>query len=142
MIKKMPELKWNEYDLIECLGVLPEEDDFFTSHNFRLVKDELLLDMTIWQYESCIAISISKETDEIPFFSVHFLVRDEIIFINEKESAFLKFQDCFLVSSRFWMNEERMKPLNEKMDYFDKNDFPTKLDFELHVFPKIKLIFD
>jgi hypothetical protein len=138
----MPELKWNEYDFIECFGVLPEKEEFFTSHYFRVVKDELLLEMTIWQYESCIAISISKATDKIPFFSVHFLVRDEVVFINEKESAHLKFQDCILVSSRFWMYEERMKLSDKQSDYFDKETFPEKLDFELHSYPRIKLKFD
>lgn len=28
--KEMPELKWNEYEFIECLGVLPEVDDYST----------------------------------------------------------------------------------------------------------------
>jgi hypothetical protein len=133
----MPELRWNEYEVIECLGVLPEEEEFFASHYFRLIKDGLLLEMTIWQYESCIAISASKETDEKPFITLYFLVRDKVTFINEKNSAALKFQDCIVVSSRFWMYRE-----DENKDYFDKNIFPGKLDFELHVYPGIELKFD
>ena len=138
----MAELKWNEYDFIECLGVLPEKEEFFTSHYFRLVKDELLLQMTIWRYESCVAISISKEFDEKPFVTFYFLVRDEVIFINEKESSFLRFQDCVIVSNRFWMNQEIMKPFNQRNDYSNKDDFPSKINFELHVYPNLEIRFE
>ena len=133
----MPALKWNEYEFIECLGVLPEKEEFFTSHYFRLVKDDLLFEMTIWQYDSCIAVSISKADDEKSFITIHFLVRDKAVFVNEKTSMKLRFQDCMIVSNRFWMSRD-----DDKKDYFDKSKFPTKLDIELYTYPKIELKFE
>lgn len=138
----MPELKWNEYDFIECLGVLPEKEEFFTSHYFELSRDDLFLQITVWQHESCVAVSISKESDKQPFIIFHLLVRDEIIFINEKESSFLRFQNCIIVSSRFWMNREIVKLLDQQNDHSNKKDFPSKIDFELHVYPRLEIKFD
>ena len=132
----MPEFIWNEYEVIECLGVLPETEEFFTSHYYRLVKDELLLQMTIWQHESCIAISLSRESDESSFFTIYFIVRDFLEFINTKNFSSLKFRDSIIVSSRFWMYEE-----NDRKNYFDKDIFPTKLDIELCVYPKLQIKF-
>lgn len=130
----MPELVWSEHEVIECLGVLPETDEFFTSHYFKLVKDEFLLQMTIWQHESCIAFSISKEKDESPFISIYFVVRNNLEFINAKNFASLKFHDCIIVSSRFWVYEENK-------NFFDKDIFPTKLDLELCVYPRLEIKF-
>ena len=132
----MPEFIWNEYEVIECLGVLPETEEFFTSHYYRLVKDELLLQMTIWQHESCIAISLSRESDESSFFTIYFIVRDFLEFINTKNFSSLKFRASIIVSSRCWMYEE-----NDRKNYFDKDIFPTKLDIELCVYPKLQIKF-
>ncbi len=133
----MSELIWNEYEVIECLGVLPETEEFFTSYYFRLIKNGLVLEMTIWQFESCIAISISKETGDKPFVTIYILVRDKISFVSEKNSSYLVFRDCVVVSSRFWMHRDE-----ESKDYFNKNIFPSELDFELHVYPELELKFD
>ena len=129
----MSELKWNEYEVIECLGVLPEKEEFFTSYNFRFNKDGLFLEMTIWPYESCIALSISKESDEKPFMTIYFIVRDKLEFISAKNFASLQFLDALLVSSRFWMSRP------EKIqNYFDKNIFAKQTDFELIVYPRLE----
>ncbi len=133
----MPELICNEYEVIECLGVLPETEEFFTSHYFRLTKNELLLEITIWQHESCITISISKETDEKPFITIYFIVRDSLEFVNAKNFASLKFHNCVIVSSRFWMYQE-----DRKKNYFDKDIFPTELDIELCIYPRLEIKFN
>lgn len=126
----MPELKWNEYEVIECLGVLPEKEEFFTSHYFRLIENNLILEMTIWQYESLVAISISKETDEKPFITLYFIVRNEIRFINKKDFAALEFCDVVVVPIRFWMYENP--------DLFDKKVFATNFNFELTIYPQLE----
>jgi hypothetical protein len=136
-MNKMPELIWNEHEVIECLGVLPETEEFFSSHYFRLTKNELLLEITIWQYESFIAVSISKETDKEPFITLYFIVRDIVEFVSAKDFSSLKFRNCVIVSNEFWMFEE-----DEKNNYFDKDKFPTELDIELCIYPKLKLNFD
>ena len=132
----MPKLNWNEHEVVECLGVLSETEEFFVSHNFRLAKNDLFLEITIWQDESCVALSLSKENVEMPFLTIHFLVRDKIAFFSEKDVGFLKFQDCIIVSGRFYVYQK-----GESDDYFNKNKFSTELNIELHTYPRIELKF-
>lgn len=126
----MPELKWNETDVIECLGVLPETDEFFSSHSFLLNKDGLFINITIWQIESLVALSIAKDSKAVPFLDIHFVVRDRIDFINEKDYSSLIFRDCIVVSDQFWMYYK-----SDKNDVFDKTAFTWVTDLELTVYP-------
>ena len=97
----MPELKWNEYDFVECLGVLSKTDEFFCSHGFTIIKDGLKVDLTLWQYESLVVISIHQESNPKPFIEFSFIVRDKIKFMNEKSISQLIFCDCVFVENRF-----------------------------------------
>ena len=46
-----PMLVWNEFEFIECLEVLPEKDEEYeTSHVFRVQKNGLTLLLTIYQF--------------------------------------------------------------------------------------------
>jgi hypothetical protein len=38
-------LVWNEYDFVECLGVLPEVGDYETSHFYKVEKEGLRLEL-------------------------------------------------------------------------------------------------
>ena len=86
LIKVMPQLKWNEDDFIECLGVLPKTDEYFCSHSFVVIKDNLKLELTLWQYESLVAISLSQGNRQDAFLTLYFIVRENIKFLNEKNS--------------------------------------------------------
>ena len=128
---KMPELKWNEYEFIECLGVLPEVEDYSTKHHFKIEKNGLILEISIWQYESLITISLYKTENEIPFISLCFVVRDKIRYVNYKRGSFLEFADFLLVKNRGYYIEEG--------DVFVKSKFPMKLSLELTVEPEISI---
>ena len=129
----MPELKWNECDFIECLGVLPQTDEYFCSHSFVVIKDNLKLELTLWQYESLVSISLSKENRQAAFLTLYFIVREAVKFLNEKGFSALKFCDCVFVESRFWMNSEEYK-----IDFFDKNKVPTETNLLLSTYPKLE----
>ena len=129
MIKEMPELKWNDYEVIECLGVLPEIDDYSTGHHFKVEKSGLMLEMSIWQYESLIAISLYQTISEKPFITLWFVVRDKIRYINDKRGSFLEFTDFLIVKNRAYYIEEG--------DVFVESKFPMKLNLELTIEPEI-----
>lgn len=130
-IKKMPQLKWNEYEVIECLGVLPEVDDYNTKHHFKVEKNGLILEISIWQYESLLAISLYQTENEMPFITLWFVVRDKIRYVNYKRGSFLEFADFLLVKNRGYYIEEG--------DVFVKSKFPLKLNLELTVEPEISI---
>lgn len=125
----MPELKWNEYEIIECLGVLPTVDDYNTGHHFKLEKNGLFLKMSIWQYESLIAASLYQSGKENPFITFWFVVRDEIRYINDKRGSFLRFGNFLIVENRAYYIEQG--------DVFEESKFPMKLNLELTVEPEI-----
>lgn len=117
----MSQLKWNEPDFIECLGVLPEVDDYETGHHFKVEKDGLILNLSIWQYDSLFEISLFQPEKNVPFINFHLYVRDEIKFINDKRGYYLSFRDCAFVSSEYplssinFTNDERFKNLTMEL---------------------------
>lgn len=132
MIERMPELKWNEHEVIECLGVLPKVDDYETGHHFRVEKDEIILVLSIWQYDCLVEISLYQSNKKNPLINFHISVRDEIKFINDKRGSFLRFQDCSVISS--------MYPLTESMKFY-KMESPEFLNMALEVEPEIRIQF-
>jgi hypothetical protein len=128
---KMPQLKWNEYDFVECLGVLPKTEEYETDHFFRLKQDGLIVEMTIWQYESLIAISITQDKTEKPFLTFFFVVRDEVKFRNDKEGSRLEFIDSVIVPLRFYHLSEG--------NVFEKANYPTDISIELWIYPKLEI---
>lgn len=129
LIKKMPELKWNEYDFVECLGVLPEIDDYNTGHHFKVERNDLILEMSVWQHESLIALSLYQTEKRNSFLTVWFVVRGKIQYINDKRGSFLEFNDFFIVKNRGYYIEEG--------DVFEEPKFPMKLNIELTIEPEI-----
>lgn len=128
LIKIMPQLKWNEYEIIECLGILSKFDEEWVEYLFEVNIDRLILKLTVIDYQSLVNISLSQETNEIPFLNFSFLVRDEIRYINEKNSAYLEFSDCIV--------SDYCNP-----DLFDRKKYPSYSNFEIHTFPKFQLKF-
>lgn len=127
----MPELKWNEHEVIECLGVLPEIEYYETGHHFKVEKDGLTLVLSIWQYDSLFEISLYQFGKDSPFINFHLYVRDEVKFINDKRGYYLSFQDCAFVSSEY-----PLASINFTSDERFKN-----LTMELAVEPQIKIKF-
>jgi hypothetical protein len=77
----MPELKWKEYEFIECLVV------------------------SIWQYDCLFEISLYQTSKEDSFISFHLSVRDKVVFVNDKRGSYLRFQDCSIISSNLPLTE-------------------------------------
>lgn len=128
----MPKLKWNVYDFVECLGVLPEIDDYETGHHFTIEKDDLNLVLSIWQYDGLFQISLYQSKIEIPIISFYLAVRDEVKYINDKRGSYLTFQNCSVVASDY--------PLaaNGKFQDGNSNNFLT---MELTIEPHINIRF-
>ena len=124
----MHELKWNEYEFVECLGVLGNFDEDSVLYTFKTVKDDLVLEIVICHYESLVQIFLSQKNKNEPFFKISFLVRNEIRYVNEKKSSFLEFSDCIVAN---WYDPE----------LFDKNRCSTYVTFRLYTFPKFQLNF-
>lgn len=129
----MPQLKWNEYDFIECLGILPEIQEYGISHSFELNQESFLLSLTVWQYESLVAISLFNEKKTFEIFELWFVVKREIEFVDDKYGSYLRFLDIKIVLDRFY------DPNNKNFSI--ETNYSNNLNFELHTFPQFKLNF-
>lgn len=124
----MPSLKWNEHEVVECLGVLSKFDEEWVEYSFEYQRDDLILKLFITHYESLVNIYLAQKLAGEPFLKFSFLVRDEVRYINEKNAAYLEFSDC-VVSNSY------------DSELFDKSKYPSHSNFEIHTYPKFQLKF-
>ena len=89
-------LKWNQYEFIECLEVLPEIGEDETSHLFRVSKDGLRLELAVFQYEADVRIEIYKEGLESPIFHTQIISCPGARYLAEKNGReCLEFEGLF-----------------------------------------------
>jgi len=89
------------------------------------------LELTVWENESLVAVSIFEDQGTDPFLDLCFIVRDRVEFVSETESTSIRFHDSVVVTSRFWQIYDE-----DRRDWFDTRLLPTKIGFELSSFPK------
>jgi hypothetical protein len=129
----MPQLDWDEQEVLEYLVVLPEVEEYETSHRYTLGADGLSLRVTIWQWESAVQLTLSRDgtAEEITNFAL--IVRDRIRYRNEKWGEYLEFKDCVLSPDRFFHIYVG--------DVFDRGLFSKGLLVKLFVRPTIRIEF-
>ena len=129
----MPELKWDEQDFLECLGVVPEVEEYETAYSYTVKSNGLTLLITVWQYESLIQLSLFREGQEKPITSFALVVRGPVEHRNEKWGEYLLLRSCVVVSSRFYyMNSG---------DVFEGDKYPHGLDVEIAAYPDLRITF-
>ncbi|OLE52213.1 MAG: hypothetical protein AUG51_19095 [Acidobacteria bacterium 13_1_20CM_3_53_8] len=88
--------KWNEYEFIECLGVLPLVGPDEQFHFFRVEKDSLRLELVVFQYEADVRIEIYKQGLDAPIFQTQIMSCPGVIYVSEKnERESLEFAGLF-----------------------------------------------
>jgi hypothetical protein len=66
-------LIWNPYEFIECLAVVPEVDEDKTAHLFKVTKDGLRLELSIFQYDGDVQLDLYSVDIETPIFRMRLL---------------------------------------------------------------------
>ena len=130
----MPILKWNETEFIEYLETLPIVEEDEVSHCFEVSKDDLLLQLTIWQYESIMRFAIFQDGIENAAIAMTLIVRDKARYVKEKKLEFLEFCQCIPAPSHF-------SYLDFKEDLFALKKYPYSLNMRLFVKPQIEIQF-
>jgi hypothetical protein len=97
----MPQLQWDHYAFIECLEVIPtvEEDD--VSHYFQVERDDLKLDLTVWQYESTLQLDLWHKRFTEPIIGFALAVRSGVKHLKAAGAECLQFCDCVIVPGPF-----------------------------------------
>jgi hypothetical protein len=60
----MPEFTWNETDLIECFGVVPEVEIHGLEHRFVVLREGLRLAVTVSQYDAEVVIQLCRDSGD------------------------------------------------------------------------------
>ena len=130
----MPELDWNPDEVLECLAVFPEVEEYEVSHKYTVTDGVLTLVLTIWQLESVAEFVLSRTVtgEEVTRFCL--VIRDGIRHRNEKfGEESLEFRDCIFAPREFYYLDIG--------DVFDRKLYPVGVNAELSVYPHITIRF-
>ncbi len=94
-------LVWNEADVISCLEVLPEVGEDETAHAFTVARDGLRLEITIFQYDGDVAISLFRDGVADPVFDVTLLGCQGIRLVKDPAAEHLEFAPAKCLGGRY-----------------------------------------
>jgi hypothetical protein len=129
----MPQLQWDELDLLTCLGVVPEVEEYGVEYRYRVEAGGHVLVLTIWPLESVAAFSLLAGDSATPLVEWAAFVRGPVRHVNDKRGEYLEFQDSVIGSDRFWHLDAG--------DVFDRSQYPGGVTVELGVRPQIRIRF-
>ena len=93
-------LVWNMHEFVECLGVLPETDEDYTFHTFKVRKDGLRLDLTVFEYAGGVYIDLYREGVGTPAFSARLTDCEAARYVSDKGGESLEFAPAGSLGSR------------------------------------------
>jgi hypothetical protein len=132
----MPQLVWSEYAFIECLAVLPAVEEHATEHRFTVVQLDLTLVLTLWQFESVVAIEVKRNGTDAPLIAFALVVRGSAQHLKGPDSECIEFVDAVIVPSRFSYLEYQQK----RVDVCDAKQVPGLDAVRLFIKPGIRSV--
>jgi hypothetical protein len=132
----MPQLRWDQREVLECVGVVPETDEYDTYHSYTIEREGLKLLLTLWQFESVLQLSLYRGNQRDTILHMALAIRGPVQFKRTKRyewEEFLLFSDCVSVPNRFYYHKLG--------DVFDTDKFPYSFDVEVAFYPDIRISF-
>ncbi len=133
----MPELDWEPLDFLQCLGAAPETNegdiDWDGDWVYEIKQHGFTLELVIWPNESVVALSLTLDDQNKPMASFTVVVREPVVYKNEKWGEYLVFSKCVVVPSRYYYHQHN--------DVFDNDKYPKWVNMELSVYPTIRIEF-
>ena len=131
----MPTLKWDPLEVLEYLSVLPSIEEDEVSHGYELVRGDIRMLLTLWQYESVLHLTLSYEESRKELLNVTAFVRGELKIdrhIGTNMPHLCAF-DCIVGAGRF--------SYRQMQDPFDKTRYPRGVNIHLWAQPQIQCLF-
>ncbi len=98
----MPDIKWDEIDLLEFFEVEPIVGENGVSHRYEVVRNGLRMVFILEQYDAQIEVSLYREGSEVSLSSFIAYVRGAIRRVNDERGDYLEINDCILAPVRWW----------------------------------------
>lgn len=87
----MRQFVWNRHEFIRCLGVLPETDEDETYYSFKVERDGLRLELTVFEYDGGVYVSLYREGVEPAVFTLELSGSGGARYVNDRRVEFLEF---------------------------------------------------
>jgi len=94
-------LTWGPTDFLECLGVLPTEEEHGISHSYSLAKDGMRLELSVYQYDGDIYLTLWRDGVESPVVDVRLFKCDAARWVHDQRGNYLEFGAGRLFGGRF-----------------------------------------
>ena len=127
----MPQMEWHEVDVLRCLEVLPEIEEYGTSYYYDVRQGDLALSVAIWPNESIVVVSLSQREAKIVSWTL--AVRGAVHRVLDKEGERLEFRDCVVLPNWFGYVDE--------VNPFDATLFSHGLTMQLSIKPHLSITF-
>ena len=83
-----------------CLEVTPEVDEYET-HSYTVCRDDLRLELTIFQYFGDVCISLCRDGVQRPVFNMGLIDCTGVRYVNDDRGEYLEFAPARCFGSRY-----------------------------------------
>ena len=105
----MPLLRYDELDVLECLGALPEPLDANYPQlgaHYRTEREGLVLTLTFWRYEGRVHVVLEQFGNSEPIVELMLFVRDRVTRRSEsyrdgRWRDWLEFSQCIVTGNQY-----------------------------------------
>lgn len=127
----MQNLRWDEFEVLECLEVVPESEEDGVWFSYSVVQKHTALNLMVWPIESLIQISLLDTSNQLPVIDFSLITREGVFRKKYSELDCLEIRDCIIVPNDFqW---------SDSVDMFDKKVWPYGISFEITIKPQIQI---
>lgn len=111
----MPLLDWDPTDVIECLEVVPDEEEYRVRYGFSYCCEGLRLRLGVWPLESLVALSICREGVEQAIVTFWFYVLDRIRQVKHTSESCLLFERVVLLAGPNPLDDDELKHVKAEL---------------------------
>jgi hypothetical protein len=97
----MPQLSWNEADFAACLEVLPVIEEDGISYLYRVIRDGMRLELTVYPYASDIYVDFFREGAEGAVFEMKLIECSGTRYVNDERGECLEFAPAKVFGNRY-----------------------------------------
>jgi hypothetical protein len=94
-------LAWDETEVVACLEIVPLVGECGISHAFSVARNGLRLEITVFQYDGDVAISLYRDGLELPIFDVRLLGCEGLRYVNDQRGEHLEFAPARCFGGRY-----------------------------------------
>lgn len=97
----MPQLPWNESDFAACLEVLPEVEEYGVSYTYRVRRDGMRLELTVYPYASDVYVELFRDGVDSAVFEMKLIACSGARYVNDDQGEYLEIAPANVFGNRY-----------------------------------------